>query len=227
MADPVSIAGLAVSAASLVVSAPGAGIAIASLTGKNSSEYLTYESFEKMYENIPKEVIKRMWKKYSDAKESVETWKNDYGYGVSCKMLFTNATDRTVHRGPIVSIFMGKKTDDKMVHFFPSISPGETFAAFHAKRDGAAVGCGGGMEFYLEGLKDQPWWAVGWKVPYSGDNATHSRVATCKEVSEYLEKKHVVGDNSTTFSYEEKYRLDTLISTGTTAVHHIILRKVK
>lgn len=226
MADPVSLLGVAVGATSLLISTPGAGITLASLTGKNSSEYLTFEKFEKMYEGIPKEAITRMWENYSEQKRYVEKWKDDYGYGVSCKMLFTNATDRTVYRGQTVSIFMGKKTDDKKVYFFPSISPGETLTAFHAKRDGAAVGCGGAMEFYLEGLKDQPWWAVGWKVPYSGANATDSQVATCAEVSKYLERSHVGGDSSTTFLHHGTYRLDTLMSPGTTAVHHIILRKV-
>jgi len=130
MADPVSLLGVAVGATSLLISTPGAGITLASLTGKNSSEYLTFERFEKMYEGIPKEAITRMWEKYSEQKRYVEKWKDDYGYGVSCKMLFTNATDRTVYRGQTVSIFMGKKTDDKKVYFFPSISRAKPYQRF-------------------------------------------------------------------------------------------------
>ena len=187
-----------------------------------------FEEFEKIYEGISKDVIRRMWDNYTKEKRSVEKWKDEkYGLGISCKMIFTNATDRTVNRGPTVHIFMGKKTNDGKVYFFPSIPPRETRTAFHAKRDWATMGCGGAMEFYLSGLKDQPWWAVGWKIPYSGANATDSQVATSVDVSKYLEGSHVMGTSSTTFLHDDKYQLDTLVSPGTTAILHIILRKVK
>ena len=229
----ISVLGLAVSSTGLIASAPGAGKAIASLTGQNSSDYFTWDEFQRLYEGLDAEVIRVMWADYSRAKRRVEEWKDDYGSGVSCKMLFTNATDQPVIRDE-VSIFMGKDVGDKRVSLFPngqkgSILPGETKMGFHAKRDCAAMGCGGVVDFFLSDQKDTPskWWAVGWKVPYSGANVTDCQFDTCKTVRKYIEKSTVVSTTSTTFLYDRKYQLDTTMSNGTTAIHHIILRKVK
>ena len=155
---------------------------------------------DEVHRLIAKKAMEQMNEEKDKAIDRVNGMKEDWGTGVSTRVLIYNALGIPIEKRS------QHDSSGRWSAYEPSerIECGEWDVSFHHKKSGSATGSCAAVGYYLKGYGDDDILMVGFETPYSGSNSGHCTVLTTKrwanagwdQIHEWAEDGPAKGTNS-------------------------------